>query len=178
MSIPPLAVAPGMETLTMDDEVLVFDGDIIHLMEGSGAEIWRAVESRHTADEIVADLVLRHPETPGVETDVRAFIDDLVARGLVTPEGHRREAGYDVPGHVAWTTDDLSVTILDLDSGQRQTLSLTASRTWVHLADGLSLEATLTRLAEEFPDAPASFAEETETFVGLLCDQGLLAPVT
>jgi Coenzyme PQQ synthesis protein D (PqqD) len=158
--------------------VLVFDGDMIHLMEGSGAEIWRAIDGRRTADQIVADLVRRHAATPAVESDVRAFIDDLVSRGLVAPHGHRREAGYELASHVAWTSDGAAITLLDLISGQRQTLSLTASRTWVHLADGLSLEATLTRLAEEFPDAPPSFAEETEAFVGLLCDQGLLAPMS
>ena len=87
-------------------------------------------------------------------------------------------SGYELASHVAWTSDGAAITLLDLISGRRQTLSPTASRTWVHIAEGLSLVSTLVRLAEEFPDAPPPFAEETEAFVGLLCDQGLLAPMS
>ena len=177
MSTAPLALAPGVETLEIDGEVLVFDGEVIHLMEGSGAEIWRAVDGRRTPVEIVDDLVDRHAGAPGVEMDVRAFLDDLLSRGLVIWAASPQAPAFAVPAHVAWSIDGSSVTLLDLGAGNRQTLNPTASRVWVLLAGGLSLESTLTRLVEEFPDAPPSLAEDTQAFVDLLCSQHLLAPV-
>ncbi len=176
MSTLPLAVAPGIEALTVDDEALVFDGEVIHLMSGSGAQIWRAVDGHRSSDQVVADLAHPHPSASEVEEDTRAFLDDLVSRGLVTPAEHRRADGYVVSRHVAWTTDGPLVVLLDLDSGERKSLNLTASRAWLLLAAGFSLEAMFTQLAEEFPDVPPSFAVDTEALVRELCHQGFLVP--
>jgi len=94
----------------------------------------------------------------------------------VTPAEHQLGHGYEVPHHVAWTTDGPLVALLDLNSGERRSLNLTGSRAWLLLAAGLSLDATLTHLFEEFPDAPPSFAVETEALVRELCERDLLAP--
>jgi hypothetical protein len=171
-------VAPGVEATEIDGEVLVFDGEMMHLMSGSGAQIWHAVDGRRSADQIIAELASRHTPTPDVEVDTRTFLDDLLSRGLVIPVEHRRAVGFEVPRHVAWTTDGPLVVLLDLAVGERQTLSHTASRAWMHLADGLSLDEMLRRLAQEFADAPPSFAADTEGLVRDLCDQGLHVPTS
>jgi hypothetical protein len=101
---------------------------------------------------------------------------DLVSRGPVTPAEHRRADGYEVPHHVAWTTDGPLVALLDLRSGERKSLNLTGSRAWLLLGAGQSLDATLAQWLEEFPHAPPSFAAETEALVRELCNHGLLAP--
>lgn len=171
-----LMVAPGVDTLVVDGEVLVFDGTMIHLMSGSGVDIWHAADGRRSRDQIISELAGRHPSVEAVAADVAAYVDDLVERGLLMESESRPEDGFNTCEHVGWTTDGDLVVVLDLRTGARQTLSATASRAWLHLADGLSRDAMVTRLGEEFPDAPASFVSELEALVDTLCAQGLLCP--
>ena len=167
-------VAPGTDMMSVDGEVLVFDGTMIHLMSGSGAEIWRAVDGRRSRDEIVDQLAAQHPATAGVADDVRAYLDDLVARGLLVEGLRKREDGYVVPEHVGWVIDGGHVVVLDLLSGERHSLSTTASRIWSYLGSGMPETRMVDRLRDEFPDAPASLESDVAALVQDLRDRGLL----
>lgn len=171
-----LEIAPGTDALVMDDEVLVFDGSMIHLLSGSGALIWQAVDGRRDRDDVVLHLAARHHDASGLADDVRGYLDDLLARGLLVDGLHDRPAGWTVPGHVAWVHDGDQVVVLDLSSGERQTLSASAARIWTHLSDGLPTAEVVDRLGQEFPDAPASLADDTSALVDALVTRGLLTP--
>jgi hypothetical protein len=57
------------------------------VLSGSGAAIWHAVDGARDIEEVtgtVAEAFDVQPET--VEADVRAFLEDLAARGLITSE--------------------------------------------------------------------------------------------
>jgi hypothetical protein len=170
----PLDIAPGIETMVVDDEVLVFDGTMIHLMSGSGAEVWTAVDGRRTRDQIADALSRRHGPAVDVTDDVVGYLDDLLARGLVVESVRRRDDELMVPDQVAWVSDDRLVVVLDLLSGERHTLNLTASRAWLLLARGVSRGELLERLSDEFPDAPATLERELDDLCAALLEQGLL----
>ena len=166
--------SPGVEWLVIEGDVLAFDGDLLHLLPGSGAAIWRELDGGRDLATVAADLAARHPEVVGVDQQVRDFVTDLVQRGLVVlldaPVGN----GLRVPEHVAWAVDEGVVVLADTRSGGRQALSMSGSRVWLHLADGASSTQMLESLAREFPDAPADMSEQVERLVDELLGLGLL----
>ena len=53
---------------------------------GSSAAIWHAVDGARDADAVVETVANAFDLSPeAVEDDVRAFLDDLAARGLIAP---------------------------------------------------------------------------------------------
>ncbi len=66
--------------------LLHLDSGSYHGVNGVGALIWSALDG-HTMDEIV-DIVRSKVEDapPDVGSDVQAFVDDLIERGLATQD--------------------------------------------------------------------------------------------
>jgi hypothetical protein len=57
------------------------------VLSGSGAAIWHAVDGSSDADEVVLTVADEFGlPTEAVAADVRAFLDDLATRGLITTE--------------------------------------------------------------------------------------------
>lgn len=63
------------------------DGDVLVLPErairvgGSGGEILALCEQPRSADAVVEAIRARYPEAPEIETQVRAFLDEMLAAG-------------------------------------------------------------------------------------------------
>jgi pyrroloquinoline quinone biosynthesis protein D len=75
------------------------NGDVLVLPEralrigGSGGEILRICQGGTTAEIIVATMRTRYPETPGIETEVLAFLEEMFELGGIV-------IGNDVSGKV------------------------------------------------------------------------------
>ena len=69
-------------------------GDVLVLPEralrinGSGAEILRFCEGETTAESIAAAMRARHPDTPGMEPEVFAFLSEMLQLGGIVPVGN------------------------------------------------------------------------------------------
>lgn len=69
-------------------------GDVLVLPEralrigGSGAEILRLCEGETTAESIAAAMRARHPDTPGIEPEVFAFLAEMLQLGGIVPVGN------------------------------------------------------------------------------------------
>jgi hypothetical protein len=171
-----LSMAPGVEWIAIDQAVLVYDGDLVNLLEGSAAEVWRALEHSTSDDDVAALLAGRHPEAAGVAGEVTAFLSDLLERGLIVSAAEPGGSGIVCPEHVAWTLDDDGrVVVADLGTGRRETLSASASRVWVLTLADMTSTDLVRQLLLEFPDAPKAVAEEVELLRSELVARGLLA---
>lgn len=103
-----LVPADDVETVELDGDVLIWDGEMLHLLAGWGAAIWRSIDGRstgyrrralsptaariwelaaqHDFDEVVTTLRTEFADAPPtVERDVRTLLDQLVAAGLLVP---------------------------------------------------------------------------------------------
>ena len=57
------------------------------VLTGSGAAIWHAVDGSGDVDEVIRTVAGEFGlPTETVEPDVRAFLEDLAARGLIVPQ--------------------------------------------------------------------------------------------
>lgn len=166
---------PGrVQGLVMSEhEVLVFDGATLHLLSGTAAHVWGALDGVRSVEEIVA---LVAPETghPSARDEVRSFLGVLASRGLILSAPASAPGRLQIPPHVAWTESEGLVVVTNLHHGERFTLSDTASRIWTLVAAGISRQEAITAVAEEFPDAPASFATEIASLLDSLSERGLL----
>jgi len=82
----PLRVSPDALSRELDGEVLVLDlaSSLYFGLTGTGARIWQLIEAGATRDAIVSTLSTEFGgDTRAIATDVDAFVDDLIARGLV-----------------------------------------------------------------------------------------------
>jgi Coenzyme PQQ synthesis protein D (PqqD) len=76
----------GVAWRDVGGDVIVLDVDrsLYHGINSSGAPLWHALVGGASASELVDELARRHPEAAHrAEEDVRAFLQDLVAAGLV-----------------------------------------------------------------------------------------------
>jgi hypothetical protein len=169
-----LAISPDADWIRIDDAVLAFVDDTIHLLSGSAAEVWAAVDGTGGSSDVVAALAARHRGADDLASDVTVFVDDLVQRRLLVRRDEPTGAWARVPSHVAWTTDQGLVALADLRTGGRRTLSATASRIWDLTVGGASREALLERLAVEFTDLPATFPHDVDQLLRTLVEEGLL----
>ena len=172
-----LTVASRVETLAFSsDEILVFDGATLHLLAGSSAEIWHAVNGQRSREEIGRLLAERH-EDADVADQVHAFVDSLTGRGLLAFNREPGSRELAVDDDVAWTVDEGRVVVLNLLTGERRTLSDSASAVWELVVAGRSRDETLVELAGAFTDLPEGFAEQVDALLQQLVDEGLLARV-
>ena len=164
-----------MSDLEIDEDFLVFDGEELHRLAGSAADVWRSIRGAVAVGDVIRRLQVLHPGDRNVPGDVRAFIDDLLARGLVE-ERPTPSDGCSVPSHVAWCVDeDGTVLIADLRSGARHVLIATAAVIWSAAVAEDSHHALLEALADAFPDAPPGYADEVDELLDSLVAEGLLA---
>ncbi len=108
---------------------------------------------------------------------MRSFLGVLVSRGLILSARASLPGRLQIPPHVAWTESEGLVVVTNLHHGERFTLSDTASRIWTLVAAGISRQEAITAVAEEFPDAPASFATEIASLLDSLWPRARPAPV-
>ena len=70
------------------------DGDVLVLPErairlgGSGGEILRLCSEGRTGRQIIAAMCSRYPETEGIDTEVIAFLDEMLALGGLVGAAH------------------------------------------------------------------------------------------
>ena len=86
----PLRVSSDALSRELDGEVLVLDlkTSFYFGLTGTGARIWQLIESGSSRDAIVSVLSGEYGgDADVIAADVDAFIDDLVARGLITTGG-------------------------------------------------------------------------------------------
>jgi len=160
-------------TLRVEESVLAYNGDRIHFLTGSAAEIWDLLDGSSTEADITSVLAARHPD-PAVAQETRRFVAELIDNGLVTESPIPSGNGLRVPHHVSWTEDGESVLVADMHSGVRRTLSPTAARVWVLLVAGYDRTEVSAQLADEFADAPPGFDKDVAQLIDSLLDQGLL----
>ena len=76
----------GVAWRDVGGDVIVLDVNrsLYHAINSSGAPIWHALAGGASAAELVGEVARRYPEAAHrAEDDVRAFLRDLVAAGLV-----------------------------------------------------------------------------------------------
>jgi hypothetical protein len=76
----------GVAWREVGGDVIILDVDrsLYHAINSSGAPVWHALAGGASAAELVGELARRYPEAAHrAEADVRAFLRDLVAAGLV-----------------------------------------------------------------------------------------------
>src|SRR4029079_5685538 len=59
-------------TLRVEESVLAYNGDRIHFLTGSAAEIWAVLDGSSTEADIASVLAARHPD-PAVAQETRRF---------------------------------------------------------------------------------------------------------
>ena len=169
-----LRIPESVQSLEMDDAVLVFTIGRIHLVADSAAEIWRALDGSTTTEDVVKLLSDRHGRSSQVSADIRRFVSELIDSGLVDESDEPAGNGPSVPAHVAWTTDADRVVVADLRSGARTTLTTTASLIWELIVAGVSRAELIREVNREFPDAPPHVEREVDGLIDSLLDQALL----
>lgn len=170
-------LAPALEVLAqdIDGDLLLFDGQHLHLLAGTAAEVWRSADGSRSADEIVGLVTAAVPAaSDGVRNDVVQFLDGLVERGLLAVDDEKPSPMLTVPAHVAYAWDGDTVLVLDLRDGRRQALSPTGSLVWELICEHRHLQPVLTAVRAAFPDAPDSLEDEVGALVDDLVDEGLL----
>ena len=157
----------------IDDEVLVFDGEILQRLVGSAAAIWRSIDDVRSTEQIVGDLSAAFGPGPQLAQDVPAFLAELEGAGLIRLEaaapGH-----FSVPATVAWDRDGHRVVLADLQTGTRTALSDTATLIWHLAGEGLTAEEIVAELTAAFPDAPRSLPADVAAALEKLVTRGWL----
>jgi hypothetical protein len=125
-----------------------------------------------------ADAPVNSGDTTPPEALGWAPQDEVVeaVRGLVAAdkvEPGEALGGYRRPAYVGIAHDGDQIVLLDLRDGERRVLSPTAAAIWDTLMGAGSLQTTVARLQDEFPDA-SGLLEDTERFVAGLEAEGLL----
>lgn len=83
---PALTVSPDALSRELDGEVLVLDlkTSLYFGLTGTAAHIWQLIEQGKGQEDIVAALSREYGgDSAAIAGDVDAFVDDLIARGLV-----------------------------------------------------------------------------------------------
>ena len=88
----PARLVPSPDALAreLNGEILLLDLRSSHYfgLTGTGARIWQLIEAGHAPDS-AADTLAREfdGDAAVIKEEVGAFVADLVARGLLIPEG-------------------------------------------------------------------------------------------
>jgi hypothetical protein len=84
--------SPGVRASVSDDGLVLLDveGGLVLSSNTVGARIWQLIEQARTTEEIALQLVVDYAvPVERARRDVRAFVKDLIARGLVAEEATR-----------------------------------------------------------------------------------------
>jgi hypothetical protein len=78
--------APGVLEEDLGEEIVLLaaDGDAVHVLNETAAEVWRLVDGARDAASIAAAFAASYPEVDAGEIagDARAVLADLAAKGL------------------------------------------------------------------------------------------------
>jgi len=77
---------PACEAVPLDDEWLIFDldGCTVTKVNATGALCWRELAAPRSVPALAEAVRAEYgADVPGVEDDVRAFVRELSARGLI-----------------------------------------------------------------------------------------------
>ena len=170
-----LVPADAVETVDLDGDVLIWDGEMLHLLADWGAEIWRRIDGRSTAEEIATDVVATSvgPRAE-IERDVLSYLDELLDARLLVAVPAVRGLRYDVPTNVGHVREEETLVLGLYGPGRRHTLSPTAARIWELAAAECALSEVVSSLRAEFPDAPDTVEQHVRTLLDQLVDAGLL----
>jgi hypothetical protein len=168
----------GLQALRVGADLLLFDGEVLHRLAGTAAEIFEVVDGRRSVEQMVDLLTSRHgAEHAVVRGDVMRVVDEMTSLGLVSLATPGADTVYCVPGHVAHTVDVDVAVILDLRTGERLRLASSGRVVWGLLADGVGLDEALRTLSRAYPDEPpARLRDDVRSLVDQLVDAGLLEP--
>jgi len=170
-------VAPGVEWVDLDGQVLILDSEQLFLLDHTASSIWQALDGRTSLEGLVRGLAQLHPTSSSVEAEARSFLADLVARRLVVLAPAPCVMELSVPPHVAWTEDQGRVLLVDLRTGGRYAFSESGSLMWLLVVQGLSRQELLDQLEASFADIPDDFAASVRTGMESLVEWGLLLRV-
>jgi hypothetical protein len=78
---------PRIISKEFDDELVLanYDSGLYYSLADSAAKIWLALKAGASDRTIVAAFTRKFPAATGIETEVRNFIDKLLAEGLIVP---------------------------------------------------------------------------------------------
>jgi hypothetical protein len=165
--------APQVDALDLDGEVLLYDGERLHLLTGSGAMIWHLLDGAADVADVAAGAARIAAMSPqAVEADVRDFLGFLDAAGLIV--GGEPGTAYTRPPHVGFVRDDQHVLLLDTRDGRRRALSPTGSRVFELVCTYGRLPPVLDALRAEYAPTPAELPEQVQTLLEELTVEGFL----
>ena len=168
----PVKVA-GVAAQDIDDEVLVFDGELLQRLVGSASAIWRNIDGIRSTEQIVRDLGEAFGPDADLARDVPAFLSELEGVDLIRMEP-TVPGRFSVPSTVAWDHDGERVVMADLRTGTRTALSETATLVWLLAGEGLTAQEVVSDLSDSFPDAPPTLATEVVAMLDELVVGGWL----
>lgn len=170
--------APAVDSIDIGTETLVYDGEILHRLTDTGADIWRQVDGRISVAQIAAELAEGASDPPeDVHRDVVAFLDLLAEQGLLVTSDAGAAAGYRRPKHVGYVMDGELALLVDLRNGRRQALSATGTSVW-ELTCHYGEPARVQRLLRDrYPHGPVTLEGDVSVLLEQLCANGLLVPV-
>lgn len=88
----PLSPSPAARAAVSRDGLILLDvdGGVVLSSNAVGARIWQLIERQRTHDEIARQLADEYAiAVERARQDVRTFVADLIARGLVTGVARR-----------------------------------------------------------------------------------------
>ncbi len=178
MSSNRLTPSDDVETVELEGDILVWDGEMLHLLAGWGAEIWQRIDGLSTAEEIAADFAAMPVGPPAdVEREVVGFLDELIRAQVLEAVPAGRGPRYAVPEHVGHVRDEDVLVVVLYGTGSRRTLSPTAARIWELAGARFEVGEVVKILRTEFPDAPATLDHDVRALLDQLVASGLLVQI-
>ena len=162
---------PAVDSVLIDRDVLLYDGQLLRLLAGTAASIWRAIDGGTSARELLVEIAAGDTD---VERDVAAFLDYLVEQKLILAPPADDAARYIVGEHVAHVVDESQTLLLDLRTGKRQALSESAGVIWRVLCTDPDPRTVAAELRQTYPDEPTSVVFETARLLDELAEAGFL----
>lgn len=166
---------PSLQVLTIDGEVVLYDGEQLRFLDGSAAAVWTRIDGVTRLADLAAALAEQFPnQRLQADGDVHAFVNQLETLGLVTAGEVAAGGAYRKPADVGYARDDGSVLLVHLADGRRRALSATATRIWDLVLLGIGVEDIIMTLQNEYPDTPSSLPSEVRQLLAELVDARFL----
>jgi hypothetical protein len=89
----PLTLARHADLKSRTDGLVLVLPERALRIGGSGAEILGLISEGGSANDVIAALHARYPEAPSMETEVLAFLEEMLALGGLAPRAAREGVG-------------------------------------------------------------------------------------
>lgn len=170
-----LRIRPGVQSLEIDGDVLVYDGDTLQLLSHPGTLVWKRIDGLTPLAVIVEAVVEAFPDQRNaVEDDVLRLLNSLVMTNVLDGLGTPDLPALVPSPQVGWTRDDAVVLLVDLRDGRRRALTPTGGRIWELVGEHRTMTAVLQALRAEYPDVPAVLSQQVGDFIADLVKEGWL----